>query len=279
MAGLRKEKRSFAGVELVRLLASEGDRLFTTGRARELCGRVGMKESYVVEALFHLRRNGWIVPIRRGLYAISSATPGVHPAHEFEVAMWLVEPAAVSHWSALNFHGLSDQVPHTVFVMTTSRTVPRKRGARAADESGGGYPVGDSVYRFVQVKPDRFFGTEKVWLDDARMVVTDPERTLIDGLTMPHLCGDFAEVLEAFRVRGDDLDVARVVDYALKLDAITAKRLGWALDKMGIEGSHIDALENIPVSGYGKLDPSAPDGGPCNRRGMVRENLPGRVEP
>ena len=88
-----KPKQSLAGIELVRLLTYEGDRIFTTDRARELAPRVGLKDSYLTEALYHLRRNDWIVPLRRGLYALSSTVPGVSDAHEFEVAMALVSPA------------------------------------------------------------------------------------------------------------------------------------------------------------------------------------------
>ena len=50
---------------------------------------------------------------------------------------------------------------------------------------GGDYSVGDTTYRFVQVRPKRFFGTEKVWTGEARIAVTDLERTLLDGLSMP----------------------------------------------------------------------------------------------
>ena len=273
----RNAKKTHVGVELVRVLAAEGDRIFTTKRARELCSRVGMKDSYLVEALFHLRQNGWIVPLRRGLYAISSSLPGVSPAHEFEIAMALVRPAAISHWSALHHHGLTDQIPRTVFVLTTSRTVPRVRSAKAANRSGSGYPVGDAVYRFVQVKPERFYGILKVWLGEVRVAVTDPERTLLDGLSMPHLCGDFAEVLRAFSVHRKDLDIDRAIEYSLRLDAITARRLGWVLEDLGIESPHLDRLEGVPMKGYGKLDPSGHGHGPCNRRWMVRENLPGKV--
>jgi predicted transcriptional regulator of viral defense system len=137
--------------------------------------------------------------------------------------------------------------------------------------------IGDAAYRFVQTKPDRYFGTESVWLGEARVVITDPEHTLIDGLTMPHLCGDFAEVLAAFRARGDELDIARIVDYGLKLDAVTAKRLGWVLEDLGIEPFNLGALESVQLQGYGRLAPSGPDDGPYNRRWTVRENLPGKV--
>ena len=102
MVTTTKPKRSLAGIELVRLLAYEGDRIFTTDRARELAPRAGLNDDYVSEALYHLRRNAWIVPLGRGLYALSSPVPGVAAVHEFEMAMALVESAAISHWSALS---------------------------------------------------------------------------------------------------------------------------------------------------------------------------------
>ena len=64
MATATRPKRSMAGIELVRLLAYEGDRIFTTDRARELAPRAGLSDDYLLEALHHLRRNDWIVPLR-----------------------------------------------------------------------------------------------------------------------------------------------------------------------------------------------------------------------
>ena len=273
-----KPKQSLVGIELVRLLAYEGDRIFTTDRARELAPRVGLKDSYLGEALYHLRRNDWIVPLRRGLYALSSTVPGVSDTHEFEVAMALVSPAAISHWSALHYHGLTEQVPREVFVLTTTESsVPRIRRTEAKRPRGG-YPVGDTTYRFVQVRPERFFGTRKVWVGDARVSVTDVERTLLDGLSMPQHCGDFAEVLHAFEVGMDRLDIERIARYASRLGAATVKRLGWVLEYHGNDSPSIDRLASLPVKGYRMLDPTGPRRGPCNSRWMVQENLPGMVD-
>jgi predicted transcriptional regulator of viral defense system len=273
-----KRKRSQVGVELVRLLAAEGERMFTTDRGRELCGRVGLRESYLWEALHHLRRNGWIISLRRGLYALSSAVPGVMPVHEFEIAMALADPAAISHWSAMHHHGLTDQVPRKVFVLTTTDgSVPRARGGEAK-RNVRGYPVGDTVYQFVQIKPERFFGTEKAWIGEARVTVTDPERTLLDGLSMPQYCGDFAEVLHAFSAAGDRLDVKRITGYAQRLDAATAKRLVWVLENQGVPLARLGPLAGVAIKGYRPLDPTGPRRGPCNRRWMIQENLPGKVE-
>jgi len=279
MNATRKIKKSHVGVELIRLLAEQGDRVFSTDRARELSARAGIKKPYLWEALYHLRRNGWIVPLRRGFYALASSVPGVSPAHEFEIAMALARRAAISHWSALHHHGLTEQVPRKVFVLTTTDTpIPQARGKKAG-QKGGGCPVGQTVYQFIRVKPERFFGTEKVWVGDARVTITDPERTLLDGLTMPQHCGDFAEVLHAFEARGDRLDLKRIIDYALRLDAATVKRLGWVLERQGIDPTHLEPLLNVPVKGYRTLDPTGPRKGPCNRRWMIQENLPGKVKP
>ena len=264
------------GVALVRKMAAEGERIFTTSRARKIAPSVGLSEGYLRQALHHLARAGWVVRLRNGLYAISTSVPGAAPVHEFEIAMHLVSPAAVSHWSALHHHGLIEQAPRKIFVTTTSISIPRRRGNEGR-RAKRGYPVGDFIYQFIQVKPKRFFGTEKVWIGEARVVVTDPERTLLDGLSAPAYCGDFAEVLHAFEARGERLDIKRIIQYALRLDAATAKRLGWVLERQGIGREQLELLEKIPIKGYRTLDPSGPRKGRCNRRWMIQENLPGKV--
>lgn len=265
------------GIELVRRLANEGNRIFSVRGARELGSDVGLKDSYLLEALYHLRRNGWIIPLRRGLYALSSSVPGMTPVHEFEVAMALVIPAAISHWSALHYHGLTEQVPRRIFVLTTTVTsVPRLRSVKAR-QARLGYKVGATVYQFVQVKPSRFFGLQKVWIGDARVTITDPERTLLDGLSKPQYCGDFVEVLHGFEARGTALEIERIIRYAFDLGTVTAKRLGWVLDYLGVDPHKLERLAAIPVKGYRRLDPTGPRNGPYNKHWMIQENLPGRV--
>lgn len=266
------------GIELVRRLANEGDRIFTVDRARELAPAVGLSEGYLRQALHHLARSGWLVRLRKGLYALASTVPGVSPVHEFEIAMALVTPAAISHRSALHHHGLSEQAPRKVYVLTTTGvSVPRVRNG-ASRSVRDGVPVGGASYQFVQVRPRRFFGTVKVWIGEARVTITDPERTLLDGLSMPQYCGDFAEVLHGFEMRGADLNLSRIIEYALKLDTATAKRLGWVLEHQGVDLSKLGPLVSLPIKGYRHLDPTGPRRGPCNRRWMIQENLPGKLK-
>ena len=114
-----------------------------------------------------------------------------------------------------------------------------------------------------------------MWVGDARVSVTDVERTLLDGLAMPQHCGDFAEVLHAFRVGMERLDTERIVDYAVRLGVTTAKRLGWVLESQGVTPAELEKLRALPVKGYRTLDPTGPRRGRCNSRWMVQENLRG----
>ncbi len=144
----------------------------------------------------------------------------------------------------------------------------------ATAQGGGGSSIGDAAYRFIQIEPERFFGVERIWIGDARVAVTDRERTLLDGLSMPRHCGGFAEVFHAFDIAMPDLDIERITSYALQLDMATAKRLDWVLEQLGVESPPLAAL---PIKGYRKLDPSGPNNGPHNGRWMIRENLPGMI--
>ena len=183
----------------------------------------------------------------------------------------------ISHWSALHHHGLTEQIPRDVFVLTTTDAwVPRPRKDRR-ERAGGGFVVGDTTYRFIQVKPDRYFGDENLWVGEARVSMTDLERTLLDCLSMPQHCGGFGEALYAFQAAMPRLNIERITEYAIRLGVTTAKRLGWVLEAQGVLLFELEELAALPIKGYRKLDPTGPRKGPCNSRWMVQENLPRMV--
>ncbi|HWO87740.1 MAG TPA: hypothetical protein VNL98_01180, partial [Gemmatimonadales bacterium] len=62
------------------------------------------------------------------------------------------------------------------------------------------------------------------------------------------------------------LDLPRIIEYALKLDAATAKRLGWVLEHQGLDPSKLERLAALPIKGYRTLDPTGPRKGPTNAR-------------
>ncbi len=273
MTTATQPRRTNVGMELVRLMAEEGHRVFTMGEARKLAPKVGIRQAYLPEALHLLTQGGWIAGVRRGLYSLSGPLTGGAPVHEFEIATALVPNCAISHWSALHHHGLTEQIPRKVFATTTKDTwVPYVRGGG----SKGGYPVGKTYYQFIRVIPERFFGFEKVWIGEVKIQMTDPERTLLDGLAMPQYFGGFGEVLNALGLLKEKLDLEKMIGYAIRMDVAVGKRLGWLLEKRGFSAAKLERLAKVPCPAFQKLDPSGPANGPCHKRWMIQDNLSGK---
>jgi predicted transcriptional regulator of viral defense system len=263
---------------MVRKLFEEGKRIFTIADARKAASYCGMADNYVVEALYHLSNNGWITRLKRGLYIISSSFPGMTPVHEFEIAMALVQPSAISHWSALHFHGMTEQIPQRVYI-TTTQAVPISRAVKARNKSQRSFSreVNGILYEFIKIKQERFFGIKDFWVGEVKVTITDPERTLIDGLISPKYFGGWAEIYSAFESHMSSLDLAKIIDYSLRLDAVIAKRLGWIMEKVGVGDTILQKLEAFPIKDYRVLDSTGPRKGHCNKRWMIQENFLGRM--
>ena len=278
MNARNNQKHTRIGIEVVRKLFEEGKRIFNIEDARKAAAYCGMADNYVVEALHHLSNTGWLTRLKRGLYIISSSFPGMTPVHEFEIAMALVQPSAISHWSALHFHGMTEQIPQRVYI-TTTQTVPISRAVKTRNRNQRGFSreVNSILYEFIKIKPERFFGIKGFWVGEVKVTITDPERTLIDGLISPKHFGGWAEIFSAFESHISSLDLAKMTDYSLRLDAVIAKRLGWIMEKVGVENSILQKLEAVLIKGYRVLDSTGPRKGHCNKRWMIQENLPGRM--
>jgi len=278
MNARKNQKHTRIGIEMVRKLFEEGKRIFTITDARKVASYCGIADNYVVEALHHLSNTGWLARLKRGLYLISSSFPGMTPVHEFEIAMALVQPSAISHWSALHFHGMTEQIPQGVYI-TTTQAVPISRAVKTRNKSQRSFSreINGILYEFIKIKPERFFGVKDFWVGEVKVTMTDPERTLIDGLISPKHFGGWAEIYSAFEAYISSLDLARMIDYSLRLDAVIAKRLGWIMERAGVEDSMLRRLEDVPIKGYRVLNSTGNRKGICNKRWMIQENLPGRV--
>lgn len=253
-------KQSLEGINILRKLASEGLKIFNFSQAQDVAAQLKINSHYVAEALYLLIKGGWITRLKRGLYAFSSTSGFINPPHQFEIAMALVTPCAISHWTALHYHHLTDQSPNVVFAITpNSSSIPRS--------------LNKKQFHFVKIKNEYYFGIEKIWVEQSQINITDPERTLLDGLMKPQYCGDFQEILHAFEILGNNLNIERIINYALKLDLAVIKRLGWILEKLNIHENHLKDLLKVPIKSYRKLDPNSPAKGPYNKKWMIQENI------
>ncbi|WP_194848597.1 type IV toxin-antitoxin system AbiEi family antitoxin domain-containing protein [Candidatus Neptunochlamydia vexilliferae] len=176
---------------VVKELAEARIRVFSPETFRNHAKKFGFEGASTANALSRLTKQGWLIRLRKGLYALGPSMTGQTPIHEFEIAMGVAQEGAIAYWTALHFHELTDQIPKIIYTMTTQAgKVPhRHKGNYGTCEIEG------VRYRFVLVNPENFFGLEKIWVGETRIAITDLEKTLIDALGKPHLCGGIGQLL------------------------------------------------------------------------------------
>ncbi len=229
---------------------------FSLSFARKMLGHA--EDDPTPQFLERLQGKGWIRRIRRGRFAVIPLSSGEDRSpqlHEFVVAMELVSPAVIAYWSALNHHGMTEQLPRTVFV-ATDHPVRRQPG-----------DVLGVAYRIISLKPEKMFGVVKDWIGEAPFSVTDKEKTIIDGLDLPQYVGGVSEIAKAVKGFWKDFNEAKLRDYAARIgNSAVAKRLGFIMETMGL--GDCEALRAaIPLaSGFSPLDPTMPKRGKYSRR-------------
>lgn len=241
--------------------------LFTLKDAGRILGPD--REKYARQFLARLRRKGWVERIKPGLFAViplSSGAARTPQLHEFLIAMKLVEPAAISYFSAMNYHGLTEQLPRQVFIATNHKV------ARPARESLG------FSYRIISHRPERFFGVRKEWINEDAFMITDREKTLIDGLAVPEYVGGIGMIQHALPAAWSEIDEKRLHDYAVRIGiSAVVKRLGFLLETLAI-GDPEQLRRAVKLAkGYPRLDPTLPAQGTHNRRWGLLVNA--RVRP
>lgn len=255
--GTQNITRGSLGKSESRFLARlSGKAMFTTSEAQGILGYKG--EDSTQKFLERLHNKGWIRRIKRGRFAViplSSGESRTPQLHEFIIAMELVSPAAIAYWSALNHHAMTEQLPRTVFVATNH---PVRR------------PPGDILgisYKIVSLRPGKFFGTVKEWIDAMPFSVTDREKTIIDGLDLPQYVGGVEEIAKALTSTWAQLDESKLRKYAVKIgNSAVAKRLGFLMESLGL--GDVEKLRKAVTlaSGFSPLDPTMPRQGKFNRR-------------
>jgi predicted transcriptional regulator of viral defense system len=250
-------------------LAAQGKDIFTTRDAYRILGS-GKPTRDTLERLVD---KGWLERVERGRYLIVPLEAGperVWTEDALVLASHLVNPSMVAYWSALSHWNLTDQVPRVTYVQTPIRKenrTPVVLGMR---------------FRIVRVKREKFFGGHTVRVGESPVQVTDPEKTLIDCLDRPELCGGVAEVARALREGDGEINWERATGHLRRFGSgAVVKRLGFLVESMGL--SHppgpgiVGQWQGMLTAGISPLDPSNPlDRHRIATRWRIGVNLPER---
>ncbi len=168
----------------------------------------------------------------------------------------------LSHAAAMDLHRMVTQPQFVVYTTTPRAIRPRV--------------VLGTEFRFVRCKPKHLFGLTGHWVTKTEKVqVSDLERTVIDGLKQSQYCGGFTEVAKGFWMRRDDIDLRKLVSYALRLGVgAVIRRLGFLFETLEVAAPReLERLQQRLTATYATLDPLLPDEGKFVARWRLRLNV------
>ena len=204
------------------------------------------------------KQRGLVTRLKPGLYnlvpfELGRATEHIDSPYLIARELAGAAPYFLSHGTALELHRMVTQPNFTVYVSCTRRVRP---------QTVGGYD-----FRFIHITEEQEFGVMKHWIDKERFVmISDMERTIVDGLRHPVFVGGITEVAKGLWMKRDMLQVERLVDYV--------RRLGYLLEHYGLaDASALESLRGMLTATYQRLDPLLPAEGAFLSRWRLQLNV------
>lgn len=263
------------GTRLLRQLFLRGNRIFNMQDVTAAATQEKIPHNQLKKILSNLAKHKRVIRLRRGLYVSVVWLSEQTNTHPFVISAYLIQPSAISHWSALQHHGLTEQIPQIITASTPTKVVTPSMREKQKQHTKHIWEIDGLRYEYINVQQKHFFGTEKIWLDEYFQIsITDKERTLLDLFIYSKMFGGIGEALGILENSLATIDTQKLINYAIQYDKKSlAKRLGWALEYFGVSGKKIEPLLKVPINYYCRLDPSAPAIGPCDKRWMIQNNL------
>lgn len=211
------------------------------------------------QQLARMERRGSLARVARGRYvALPSGADTLSQAGAPRLLLTAALPDRDDYYlgylSALVDHGLTDEGSHAIYLAVRGTRLPQLE------------KLGDRPVTMTRVTSDRkWFGTERVRaLGRAFYYRSDLERTLIDTLDRPALCGETDTWVCSWEraFAQSRVDVTKLIDYADSVGGVLAVRCGFWLRELGLvrEARLVLRAAGAPLGGRNLLDSSAPFG-------------------
>jgi len=217
-SGASQLKPSRTEARVIVALESRGAKVVTPADIAKLtdCSR-----SYAALLLHRLERKKWVDRVSKGKYLFVPAAAGYgerFPSlNPLLAGSALISPYYYSYSTANAYHGLTTQLPATVYLATTAKKPL--------------FVWKNTRFRFVTLAGRKFFGFTKVRVQDAEVNMAEMEKAIIDSIDKPKHSGGIEEVIGALQRGHRRADTSKLIDYAVRMKThAVCQRLGFMLD-------------------------------------------------
>jgi len=176
------------------------------------------------------------------------------------IGTFLTSNSCLSYWTAINYYGLSEQIPNVVFVQTDRQKTSKE--------------ILGVSYRFVWLKTRKIFGYKTEGYGNHSFRIADIEKTIIDSFDLPHYSGGYPEIIKAFYKA--KINETRLISYCKKFNNISiTKRLAFLADLFKKEKleAFMDYAQKIKNGKYNLFEHNGEPTGKINKKWGLIMNI------
>jgi predicted transcriptional regulator of viral defense system len=211
---------------------------------------------------------GMLIKLKRNLYHIvpTSADADFYMPDWHLVAKYLMRGKEyyIGYYSAMQIHGLITQPSLKEIIVTNLQIKPSTKNIRGIK------------FQFVYHIKTRFFGYKNTWINQhEKVMVSDIEKTIVDAVSRPHLCGGLTEIGKAIYETRTEVYLQKLFDYFARNEIqVAKKRYLFLTDLLGLKWTsyHEGMLKNVG-SGFSLLDTTGPNQGRKDSRFGLKINV------
>lgn len=225
--------------DLLDSLVAKYGLIVTSGQIFELA-RTNWDYKQAKNLVTKLTKDGWLIRIKRGLYAISDLSGrGFLALSNYEVANLLVKDSYVSLESALQYHNMLDQL--------MSETISVGLKAYSASR------LNNMKYGFIKTKSNLYFGFEEININGKAVKIATAEKALIDIINFRRSKLSIDLVFEKIISHRNNLDFKKLAEFLAEFSDTTIKIFGLIFDFLNIDSSELQNLIKVKHSTHRML--------------------------
>jgi len=173
--------------------------------------------------IYRIVKEKRLIPLKPGIYLyVPEGYEERWTTSNFWIGANLVNPYAISFWSALNHWGLTEQLPNKTYIQTTKSLKNYHR------------KILNNEYQFIKLADKNFFGVIKIWVANHQVNITNQEKTLVDCLAYPLYGGGIIEAAKGLYHFYQNSEAKNIISYARRMGQPALKRLGFLLELLEI---------------------------------------------